>query len=163
MDCSIPLTLGLMGRDGGLNTLVSWLRICLSAEGTKNVFWPWLSPLRGLGSLTMALTGKFVCIYIYIYIYTQTQVIIIIALSIMNVIYFILSHLISYCWYYYDFCLLVVCDVYVSLFTHYRLYHHCHHHNHFIFFNTTSHWGRIQQLNSSGMVYPYPLITLGKP
>ena len=31
-----------------------------------------------------------------------------------------------------------------------------------IFFNTTSHWGRIQQLNSSGMIYPYPLITLGK-
>ena len=31
------------------------------------------------------------------------------------------------------------------------------------FFNTTSHWGRIQQLNSSGMVYPYPLITLGNP
>ena len=57
-----------MGRDGGLSTLVSWLRICLSAEGAKNVFWPWLSPLRGWGSLTMALTGKFVCIYIYIYI-----------------------------------------------------------------------------------------------
>ena len=47
------------------------------------------------------------------------------------------------------------------LFYHYRLYHHCHHHNHFIFFNTTSHWGRIQQMNSSGMVYPYPLVTLG--
>ena len=31
------------------------------------------------------------------------------------------------------------------------------------FFNTTSHWGRIQRMNSSGMVYPYPLITLGKP
>ena len=47
-------------------------------------------------------------------------------------------------------------------FSHYCLYHHCHHHNHFIFFNTTSHWGRIQQMNSSDMVYPYPLITLGK-
>ena len=25
-----------------------------------NVSWPWLSPLRGWGSLTMAFTGKFV-------------------------------------------------------------------------------------------------------
>ena len=25
----------------------------------KNVSWPWLSPLRGWGSLTMAFTGKF--------------------------------------------------------------------------------------------------------
>ena len=32
---SIPLTLGLIGRDGGLGTLVSWLRVCLSAEGAK--------------------------------------------------------------------------------------------------------------------------------
>ena len=45
---------------------VSWLRVCLSAEGTKNVSWPWLSPLRGWGSLTMAFTGKFVYI-IYIW------------------------------------------------------------------------------------------------
>ena len=41
-------------------------------------------------------------------------VIIIIVLSIINVIYFILSHFISYCSYYYDFCLCVACDVYVS-------------------------------------------------
>ena len=46
---------------------MSWLRVSLSAEGAKNVSWPWLSPLRGWGSLTMALTGKFVYIYIYIY------------------------------------------------------------------------------------------------
>ena len=39
------------------------------AEGAKNVSWPWLSPLRGWGSLTMTSTGKFVYIYIYIYIY----------------------------------------------------------------------------------------------
>ena len=116
-------------------------------------------------------------------------VIISIVLSITNVTYFILSHFISCCSYYYDFCLCVACDVYVSsrifflfsyywfkfynriaytcqesfFFCHYRLYHHCHHHNHFIFFNTTSHWGRIQQMNSSSMAYPYPLITLGKP
>ena len=36
------------------------IRVCLSAEGAKNVSWPWLSPLRGWGSLTMASTGKFV-------------------------------------------------------------------------------------------------------
>ena len=43
----------------------------------KNVSWPWLSPLRGWGSLNMAFTGKFIYIiiqfyinfYIYIYIY----------------------------------------------------------------------------------------------
>ena len=39
---------------------VSWLRVCLSAEGAKNVSWPWPSPLRGWGSLTMTFTGKFV-------------------------------------------------------------------------------------------------------
>ena len=33
---------------------------CMSAEGAKNVSWPWLSPLQGWGSLTMSLTGKFV-------------------------------------------------------------------------------------------------------
>ena len=46
---------------------VSWLRVCLSAEGTKNVSWPWLSPLRGWGSLTMASIGKFANLYIYMH------------------------------------------------------------------------------------------------
>ena len=46
---------------------VSQLRVCLSAEGAKNVSWPWLSLLRGWGSLTMAFTGKFVYIYILAY------------------------------------------------------------------------------------------------
>ena len=45
------------------------MRVCLSAERAKNVSWPWLSQLRGRGSLTMAFTGNFVCTYIYIYIY----------------------------------------------------------------------------------------------
>ena len=40
--------------------LLTNLRVCLAAEGAKNVFWHWLSPLHGWGSLTMALTGKFV-------------------------------------------------------------------------------------------------------
>ena len=39
---------------------MSYLRVCLSAEGAKNVFWPWLSSYRGWGSLTMTCTGKFV-------------------------------------------------------------------------------------------------------
>ena len=40
---------------------MSKLRVSLSAVGAKNVSWPWLlSPLRGWGSLTMSLTGKFV-------------------------------------------------------------------------------------------------------
>ena len=46
-----------------------------SAEGAKNVSWPWLYPLWGWGSLTMSLTGKFVYIYIiYIYIYMSVCV-----------------------------------------------------------------------------------------
>ena len=39
---------------------MSWLQVCLSAEGAKNVSWPWLSPLRGWSSLIMTFTGKFV-------------------------------------------------------------------------------------------------------
>ena len=53
------------------------------------------------------------------------------------------------------------CNVKHHFFLSYHLYHHHHHHFHFIFINTTSHWGRIQQMNSSSMVYPYPLNTLG--
>ena len=41
---------------------MSLLQIGLSAEGTKNVSWPWLFPLKGWGSLTMAFTSKFVYI-----------------------------------------------------------------------------------------------------
>ena len=69
---SIPLTSGLIGRDGGLSTLCHSCGVCLSAEGAKNVSCPWLSPLRGWSSLTISLTDKFVCIYIYIYIYIYT-------------------------------------------------------------------------------------------
>ena len=64
---SIPLTLGLIERGGGLNSFVSQLQVCLSAEGAINVSWPWLSLIRGWGSLTMAFTSKFIYIY-YIYI-----------------------------------------------------------------------------------------------
>ena len=57
---STPFTLGLIKRDGGLSTLFSKLQVCLSAKGAKNIFCPCLSPLRRSGSLTTALTGKFV-------------------------------------------------------------------------------------------------------
>ena len=39
---------------------MAWLRICLSAERAKNVFWHWLYPFGGLRGLTMTFTGKFV-------------------------------------------------------------------------------------------------------
>ena len=38
---------------------VSTLRVYLSTECTKNVFWPWLSPFQGWDSLTMAFFVKF--------------------------------------------------------------------------------------------------------
>ena len=34
----------------------------MSAEGAKNASWPWLSPLRGWDSLTIAFTCKFIYI-----------------------------------------------------------------------------------------------------
>ena len=35
---------------------------------TSTIFsWPWVSPLQGWGSLTMAFTGKFVYLYDYLY------------------------------------------------------------------------------------------------
>ena len=55
---SIPMALELIGKDGGLSTLCHSCRFAL-AEDAKNVSWPWLSPLRGWGSLTVAFTGKF--------------------------------------------------------------------------------------------------------
>ena len=39
---------------------MSYLRVCSSAEGAKNVSGPWLSPYPGSGSPTMTSTGKFV-------------------------------------------------------------------------------------------------------
>ena len=39
--------------------LVSQLRVCLSAAGSKDVSWPQLSLLQGWGSLSIAFTGKF--------------------------------------------------------------------------------------------------------
>ena len=39
-----------------------YLWVFLSAEGAKNVSWPWLSPPPGCGSLTMSFTGKYVYI-----------------------------------------------------------------------------------------------------
>ena len=65
----ILLRLNLFGVD------MEGLRVCLSAEGTKNVSWPWLSPLQGWGSLTMTSTGKFIYIlYLYMYVYIYTHI-----------------------------------------------------------------------------------------
>ena len=38
---------------------MSLLRVCLSAEGSKNVSWPGIYPLRGWSSRTMTSTGRF--------------------------------------------------------------------------------------------------------
>ena len=43
--------------------------IRLSAKDAANVSWPWLSPLQGWVSQTMAFTGKIIHIYMYVYIY----------------------------------------------------------------------------------------------
>ena len=72
--CYGSLTIGLIGKDLGLSTLVSYLQVCLSTEVAKNVSWRWLSPLPRWGSLTMVLTRKFVYIYIYIYIYSCSDI-----------------------------------------------------------------------------------------
>ena len=146
------------------------------------LFWLTVIIIYILILLIIIITIDFIVLLLLLYFIFVT-VIIIIVLSIINVIYFILSHFISYCSYYYDFCLCVACDVYVSFLVndlHFILALLIHVKNHFslaiivyiiiviittilFFFNTTSHWGRIQQLNSSDMVSSYPLITLGKP
>ena len=36
------------------------MRVGFLAEGAKNIFWPWLFPLRQWGRLTMTSIGKFV-------------------------------------------------------------------------------------------------------
>ena len=64
--------------------------------------------------LVIIINIDFVLLLLLYFIFVT--VISIIVLSIINVIYLILSHFISYCSYYYDFCLCVVCDVYVSHF-----------------------------------------------
>ena len=111
--------------------------------------------------ILIIITIDFIVLLLLLYFIFVT-VIIIIVLSIINVIYFILSHFISYCSYYFDFYLRVACDVYGS-FLAIIVYIIIVIITFIFFFNTTSHWGRIQQLNSSGMVYPYSLITFGKP
>ena len=54
--------LGVIVRGGGLITLCHSSGVILLAEGFENVSWPWLSPLRGWGSLTKTSIGKFVYI-----------------------------------------------------------------------------------------------------
>ena len=63
--CSIPFTLELTRRDGGLSTLCHSCEVGLSAEGNQNVLWPWLSLLQGWDILAMTFTGKFVYVTHY--------------------------------------------------------------------------------------------------
>ena len=60
---SIPLVLGLIGRDSVLSTLCHSCGFACQKRVLKKF------SFRGSGSLTMASTGKFVYIYIFIYIY----------------------------------------------------------------------------------------------
>ena len=77
------------------------------------LFWLTVIIIYILILLIIIITIDFIVLLLLLYFIFVT-VIIIIVLSIINVIYFILSHFISYCSYYYDFCLCVACDVYVS-------------------------------------------------
>ena len=79
------------------------------------LFWLTVIIIYILILILIIITIDFIVLLLLLYFIFVT-VIIIIVLSIINVIYFILSHFISYCSYYYDFCLCVVCDVYVSHF-----------------------------------------------
>ena len=45
------------------------MRVCLSAEGAKNVSWPWLSVLRGWGSIYIYIYIYIWLVHIYIYVY----------------------------------------------------------------------------------------------
>ena len=65
---SIPSTLGLIRRDGGLSTLCHSCEFACQQRVLKRFPWPWLSPLRGWDSLTVAFTGKFVYLYLYLYL-----------------------------------------------------------------------------------------------
>ena len=47
--------ISVIGRDSGLSFLC---HSCGSVEGTQNVSWTWLFPLRGQDSLTMTFLGK---------------------------------------------------------------------------------------------------------
>ena len=52
---------------------VSWLQVCLSVEGAKNVFWIWLSPFRGWSSLIMTFLGKFGYSSLFYLVTAQSQ------------------------------------------------------------------------------------------
>ena len=80
---------------------MSWLRFFLSAEGAKNVSWPFLSPLQGRDSLTIAFNGKFVCICIYIYIKNSLYICIIYtyihSIYIIYITYIIFIYMCGWC------------------------------------------------------------------
>ena len=77
------------------------------------LFWLTVIIIYILILLLLIVTIDFIILLLLLY-FIVIIVIIIIVLSLTNVIYFTLSHFISYCSYYYDFCLCVACDVYLS-------------------------------------------------
>ena len=46
-----------------------YLQVCLSIEGTMNLFWPWLSLFLGWDSLAIASLGEYIIYHIHIYIH----------------------------------------------------------------------------------------------
>ena len=78
---SIPLVLGLIGRDSVLSTLCHSCGFACQKRVLKKF------SFRGSGSLTMASTGKFVYIYIYLYIYIYIYIYIFIYIYIYIYIY----------------------------------------------------------------------------
>ena len=127
----------------------------------------WLTVINIL--ILILITIAFIALLLLLY-FIAIIVIIIIALSIINFIYFILFHFISSSTCHHDFCHILslvyshwlymstitflLSLSFVSLLLSSQSF--------FFFFNTTCLWGRIH-MNSSSMVYTYPLITLGKP
>ena len=79
------------------------------------LFWLTVIIIDILILIIITINIDFIVLLLLLYFIFAT-VIIIIALSIINVVYFNLSHFTSYCSYYYDFCLRAACDVYVSHF-----------------------------------------------
>ena len=147
------------------------------------LFWLTVIIIYILILLIIIVTTDFIILLLLLYL-TVIIVIIIIVLSLINVIYFILSHFISYCSYYYDFCLCVcvwrVCVPFpfspLFLLMIYILYSHCLYMSKISFLQPLSFISSLsssQQFyffqhyqsfgENSANKYPYPLITLGEP
>ena len=85
------------------------------------LFWLTVIVIYILILLIIIINIDFIVLLLLLY-FVFVTVIIIIVLSIINAVYFNLSHFIFYCSYSYDFCLRVACDVYVSHFFFFSLF-----------------------------------------